>query len=135
MEIFNLRSLTQRQRFNTALLMGFLATVVLGIATGFIRQYLNFTILIWGVGYGVAWTIKKFGRGVQVKFSILGAIYAVIGILMSDVVWMFGLSRIIDPSAYMTVLTFFLNDNITSIIWLLYRLVAIYIAYSYSRVF
>lgn len=135
MEIFNLRTLTQKQRFKTALIGGFVAAVVLGVLSGLIRQFLNFTILIWVVGFGIAWTIRKIGRGVQVKFSVLGAVYAVLGILISDVVWTFGLSRIIDPAAYMTVLTFFLNEDITSIIWLLYRLVAIYIAYTYSRVF
>lgn len=135
MEIFNMRALTQKQRFNYAIVFGFLAAVGLGIVSGFIRQFLNFSLLIWAVGFGVAWTIKKMGRGVQVKFSILGAIYAIIGIWISDVVWMFGLSGIVNPGAYLTVIRFFIAEDIASIIWMLYRLVAIYIAYNYSRVF
>ena len=135
MEIFNMRALTQKQRFNYALVSGLVAAVVLGVVSGFIRQFLNFSILIWAVGFGVAWTVRKMGRGVQLKFSILGAIYAVIGIWISDVVWMFGLGGILNPGAYYTVIRFFVAEDITSIIWMLYRLVGIYIAYNYSRVF
>ena len=135
MEIFNMRALTQKQRFNYALISGLVAAIVLGIVSGFIRQFLNFSILIWAVGFGIAWTVRKMGRGVQLKFSILGAIYAVIGIWISDVVWMFGLGGILNPGAYYTVIRFFVAEDITSIIWMLYRLVAIYIAYNYSRVF
>lgn len=135
MEIFNMRALTQKQRFNYALVSGLVAAVVLGIVSGFIRQFLNFSILIWAVGFGVAWTVRKMGRGVQLKFSILGAIYAIIGIWISDVVWMFGLGGILNPGAYYTVIRFFVAEDITSIIWMIYRLVAIYIAYNYSRVF
>ena len=135
MEIFNMRALTQKQRFNYALISGLVAAIVLGIVSGFIRQFLNFSILIWAVGFGIAWTVRKMGRGVQLKFSILGAIYAVIGIWISDVVWMFGLGGILNPGAYYTVIRFFIAEDITSIIWMLYRLVAIYIAYNYSRVF
>ena len=135
MEIFNMRALTQKQRFNYALISGLVAAIGLGIVSGFIRQFLNFSILIWAVGFGIAWTVRKMGRGVQLKFSILGAIYAVIGIWISDVVWMFGLGGILNPGAYYTVIRFFIAEDITSIIWMLYRLVAIYIAYNYSRVF
>lgn len=134
MEIFNLRSLGQRQRFIYAIVAGLIAAVVLGVVSGFIRQILNFSIVIWAVGFGIAWTIRKLGRGVQTKFSILGAVYAVIGILISDVVFMFGIGRLIEPQAYFTVLTLAANTDINSVIWLLYRFVAIYIAYNYSRV-
>lgn len=135
MEIFNMRSLTQKQRFNTAIIFGLIAAVVLGIATGFVRRFINFSLIIWAVGFGVAWVIKKMGRGVQVKFSVLAAIYALVGILLSDVVFLFGFAGILVPSAYFTVISYFLNQGITSMIWLLYRVVAIYIAYNYSRVF
>ena len=117
------------------MISGLVAAIGLGIVSGFIRQFLNFSILIWAVGFGIAWTVRKMGRGVQLKFSILGAIYAVIGIWISDVVWMFGLGGILNPGAYYTVIRFFIAEDITSIIWMLYRLVAIYIAYNYSRVF
>lgn len=135
MEIFNMRSLTQKQRFNTALISGIMAAVVLGIATGFIRRFINLSIIIWLVGFGVAWVIRKMGRGVQVKFSVLAGIYALVGVLLSDVVFLFGFSGILVPSAYLTVISYFLNQGVTSMIWLLYRVVAIYIAYNYSRVF
>lgn len=134
MEIFNLRALSQKQRFNYAIVSGLLAAIVLGVLTGLIRQTINFSFIVWAIGYGVAMTIKKLGRGVQVKFSVLGAIYAFIGILISDVVLTFGLARVLDPSAYLTVITLVLNEDISSIVWLVYRLIAIYIAYNYSRV-
>ena len=134
MEIFNLRALSQKQRFNYAIVSGLLAAIVLGVLTGLIRQTINFSFIGWAIGYGVAMTIKKLGRGVQVKFSVLGAIYAFIGILISDVVLTFGLARVLDPSAYLTVITLVLKEDISSIVWLVYRLIAIYIAYNYSRV-
>lgn len=49
MEIFNTRSLTQKQRFNVALLVGLVSAVVLGIVSGIFRNKVaNFSLVIVG---------------------------------------------------------------------------------------
>ena len=135
MEVFNTRTLTQKQRFNTALITGLIAAVVLGIVSGYVRKLFNFSMIVWAIGSGIAWVIRKTGRGVQNKFSILGAVYAVLGIVISDVVWLFGIAALFSPGAYYVAISLFIAQDISSIIWLMFRLVAVYIAYNYSRVF
>lgn len=135
MEVFNTRTLTQKQRFNTALITGLIAALVVGVVSGYVRKVFNFSIIMWAIGYGVAWVIRKTGRGVQNKFSILGAVYTVLGILISDVVWLFGFAAIFNPGAYYVAISFFVAQDISSILWIMFRLVSVYIAYNYSRVF
>ncbi|CAM3703738.1 hypothetical protein ERUR111494_07755 [Erysipelothrix urinaevulpis] len=134
MEIFNIRALTQKQRYKYAFVSGLLAAIVLGVLTGVIRKQIDFSLLVWLVGYGVAMAIRKLGRGVQLKFSVTGVAFTLIGILISDVIAIFGLAQIFDLQAYITVIQLVLNDDIGSIVWLVYRLIALYIAYNYSRV-
>lgn len=135
MEVFNTRTLTQKQKFNYALATGLVAAVVLGIVSGYVRRFLNFSVIIWAVGFGVAWIVRKTGRGVQVKFSVLGAVYAALGILISDVVWLFGIAGLLNPGYYYAALSLFIANDISSVVSMLFRFVAVYIAYNYSRVF
>lgn len=135
MEIFNTRSLTQKQRFNVALLVGLISAVVLGIVSGIFRNKVaNFSLIIVGVGYLIAFAIRKFGRGVQVKFSIAAAIFTFVAIVMSDVVTVMGVAGLFDLSSYQIIFKYAAQNEIHSVLWIAYRLLAIYISYNYSRI-
>ena len=133
MDVFNVRALTQKQRFTVAIIVGLLSSIILGILTGLIRSEINISIIIWGVGY-VAMAIQKFGRGVQKKFAILGVLFTLLGIVISDVVYTFGLSSLLDMSSYLLVIKLSLSEDVSSMIWLLHRFIALYIGYNYSRI-
>ncbi|CAM2833984.1 hypothetical protein [Erysipelothrix tonsillarum] len=135
MEIFNTRSLTQKQRFNVALLVGLISAVVLGIVSGIFRNKVaNFSLIIVGVGYLIAFAIRKFGRGVQVKFSIAAAIFTFVAIVMSDVVTVMGVAGLFDLSSYQIIFKYAAQNEIHSVLWIAYRLLALYISYNYSRI-
>lgn len=135
MEIFNTRSLTQKQRFNVALLVGLVAAVVLGIVSGIFRNKIaNFSLVIVGVGYLIALAIQKFGRGVQIKFSIAAALFTFLAIVMSDVVTVMGIAGLFDLSSYQIIFKYAAQNEIHSVLWIAYRLLAIYISYNYSRI-
>ncbi|MDE8255722.1 hypothetical protein PT226_08255 [Erysipelothrix rhusiopathiae] len=135
MEIFNTRSLTQKQRFNVALLVGLVSAVVLGIVSGIFRNKIaNFSLVIVGVGYLIALAIQKFGRGVQIKFSIAAALFTFLAIVMSDVVTVMGIAGLFDLSSYQIIFKYAAQNEIHSVLWIAYRLLAIYISYNYSRI-
>lgn len=92
--IYNSFKLNSNQRFFNALLYGIPTALGLGIAYGYISRILpiTFSIVYVGIGYLIGMVIQKFGRGVQVKFSILGAVLAALAFILSDVVRYFGLS-------------------------------------------
>ncbi|QDE01902.1 hypothetical protein [Erysipelothrix rhusiopathiae] len=135
MEIFNTRSLTQKQRFNVALLVGLVSAVVLGIISGIFRNKVaNFSLVIVGVGYLIALAIQKFGRGVQIKFSIAASLFTFLAIVMSDVVTVMGIAGLFDLSSYQIIFKYAAQNEIHSVLWIAYRLLAIYISYNYSRI-
>lgn len=135
MEIFNTRSLTQKQRFNVALLVGLVSAVVLGIVSRIFRNKVaNFSLVIVGVGYLIALAIQKFGRGVQIKFSIAAALFTFLAIVMSDVVTVMGIAGLFDLSSYQIIFKYAAQNEIHSVLWIAYRLLAIYISYNYSRI-
>lgn len=92
--IYNSFKLNSNQRFLNALLYGIPTALGLGIAYGYISRILpiTFSLVYVGIGYVIGMVIQKYGRGVQVKFSVLGAVLAAIAFILSDVVRYFGLS-------------------------------------------
>lgn len=92
--IYNSFKLNSNQRFLNALFYGIPTALGLGIAYGYISRILpiTFSLVYVGIGYVIGMVIQKYGRGVQVKFSVLGAVLAAIAFILSDVVRYFGLS-------------------------------------------
>ncbi len=134
MEIFNSRSLTQKQRFNRALILGIPVSFVLAIVFGYLRRFIPSSILLVLMSYLIAMTLQKLGRGVQKRFSILGLILVFFAIVFSDVVFYFGLESLLEIDAYLTVIRLVIQDDISSVLGLVYRVVGMYIGYTYSRI-
>lgn len=135
--IYNSFKLNPNQRFLNALLYGIPTALGLGIAYGYISRILpiTFSIVYVGIGYLIGMVIQKFGRGVQVKFSILGAVLAGIAFVLSDVVRYFGLSLnpIILYQAVLIITQVYLG-SINGLINLLFFAWGIVTAYNKSRI-
>lgn len=135
MKIFNMRALSQRQRFTVAVASGLAASIVLGLLSGLFRnQVVDFSLLILLISYLIAMTIQKMGRGVQVKFSILGLLCTIIAIMISDVITQFGLLGLTSIKSFQLVIRFAVQNDIHSLLWIAYRLLAVYIGFNYSRI-
>ena len=135
--IYNSFKLNSNQRFLNALLYGIPTALSLGIAYGYISRILpiTFSIVYVGIGYLIGMVIQKFGRGVQVKFSILGAVLAGVAFVLSDVVRYFGLSLnpIILYQAILIITQVYLG-SINGLINLLFFAWGIVTAYNKSRI-
>lgn len=134
MNVYNIRRLSQNQRFGVAIIIGIVSAIVLGIVSGLFRQQFNFSLILVGVGYVIALLIQKFGRGVQQRFSVLAVLCTFVAIIISDIVLLYGVARLLDFQYYPVFIRVVLVDGITSVIWFLYRGFALYIAYNYARV-
>lgn len=140
LKVFNVNSLGQNERFKKALLFGILTSIGLSILLALTQRLLSirFSLLYLLAGFLIALVIKKYGRGVQVKFSYLGAVLTVLTILFADVLTVTGLLIIQDPSIILQglvlVIRSWLSPDINNLLAMLFRVYAIYYAYNNSRI-
>lgn len=123
-----------KYHFIITLGIGLIGAIVLGFLSGMLRSVWNSIIILWGSALAIAVLIQKTGKGVEISYGVLGAILVMVMMAVSDVTLSLGLSRIFEFQYYGRVLETIYNDNVTSIIWLLYRLLAVFIGYHYSKV-
>ena len=140
MQVFNTHTLTSKQRFTNGLISGSIACIVLGILYGVITNAigLHSSLLMILIGYGIGWTISRFGRGVQPKFAWMGAILTIISIFIAEMTLYFGIEIFIHPSlwfeAIKSILQINLNISLNSLISILFKISAVVIAYQTSRI-
>lgn len=140
MEIFNTHRLTQKQRFNTALIVGIIASVVIGIAIGYLRRLIaissgfDFSIVTIAGTYALAYVIRKVGRGVQVKFSILGGVLGFLLVSISNVIaFGYPIISILNLGLHLQILLTLISGSLNNLLMLVYQVFAVYIAYNQSR--
>ncbi len=135
MKVFNTRALSQNQRFTKALIVGIPTALILGIAYGYIVRILpiRFSIIYLGIGWLIGDVIRKYGRGVQAKFSYLAAILAVISFLISDAVTYVGLLFMYWPQVIISI-TLNSLSNINGMLHLLFIAGGAYFAYQQARI-
>ncbi|HZJ87082.1 MAG TPA: hypothetical protein VFC75_02560 [Erysipelothrix sp.] len=140
MKIYNTRRLTQNQRFTSAVIFGTLGAIVLGALSGYLRIVISsttgfeFSIVTVGATYLLALLIQKVGRGVQVRFSVLGGVLGFILVSISNVIsFGYPLFQIFNPLAHFTIIMYLVSGNINTLLMLVYQGIAIYVAYTNSR--
>lgn len=140
LRVYNKSALTQKERFSQALLYGIAASIALVVLYVLINNLLigwQFQVVYIGFGYAIGYVIQKFGRGVQVKFSILSAVLCFLVILLGDTLTYFP-SIISQPTlwfkAFSLVIAGYLNINFSSLIGLLFRVSGIYFAFINGRI-
>lgn len=140
LKVYNKRALTRNQRFVKALLYGGAATVAAIIAYAIISSILPFelSLLYVGFGYGIGYVIRTFGKGVQPRFSILGAVLMAICFLIGDAIVMAGWSVLLNPVALVTFtlnnLGYLIGGGINGLLGLAFRLAGVYFAFVESRI-
>lgn len=142
-QVFNKHALTRNQRFMRALLYGTLVSVGLCIAYGLISSLLSieFSYAFVGIGYLIGLTIRKMGRGVQVKFSVLAAVLAVLTFVFADLIAWFGFGVFSSPEYFMSGLKTWINlmmnfstGGVSGLISLLFRGFGVIAAYQSARI-
>ena len=140
MRIFNTTALTQKERFAKALLIGIGLAVVFIIVSTSIQKMLMLrsSVIYLLASLVIAQTLKKFGRGVQLKFAILGAILVFAVIFFSEIFIVFGYQVLLQPEVFTYaikyVFTSWLSIDISNLISLLLKVYAIHYAYTNSRI-
>lgn len=140
LKVFNTQALTKNQRFQRAVLVGSVTALCFGLIYGLIANSirLQFPIVFVAMGYGIGMAIRTYGRGVQAKFSILGAVCAVCCFLIADLIALGGLAIFTNfsllPYVFRLEFARLFATNVNSLLALLYRVVGVYFAYINSRI-
>jgi hypothetical protein len=142
-QVFNKHALTRNQRFMRALLYGTLVSVGLCIAYGLISSLLSieFSYAFVGIGYLIGLTIQKMGRGVQVKFSVLAAVLAVLTFVFADLIAWFGFGVfssleyfVFGLKTWVNLMMNFSTGGVSGLISLLFRGFGVIAAYQSARI-
>ena len=135
-KVSNTRAITRKQRFYKALLFGIPASILLGLAYGILQSLLPVSIyyLFVLVGYLIGEVVKNFGRGVQIYFSILGAVLAVVSFIIADIYSYYGFYGFIPAHLPQSLATVFTTLFAFPNLGILFRAAGIYVAFSNSRV-
>ncbi|MBE6114108.1 MAG: hypothetical protein E7191_03415 [Erysipelotrichaceae bacterium] len=138
MKIYNKSALTRNQRFVKAVLYGIPATLVIAIVLGFLLNIMpiQFEIMFLGVGYAIGYVIRTYGRGVQTRFSILGAVLCAVAIILADAMAIGGIWGMLNPYLWMiSVMNYFSSlTSLWGILGLVFRIGAVATAYEQSRI-
>lgn len=134
MSILDKKGMSQDERFRYALILAIITGIGVGIGTGLLRGIFDSSLVLLLVGYLVAYVIRRYGRGVQTRFSVLGVIVTLCAIFLSDVVANYGLMGMFDLQSYSLVIKFIFYADGNQWLWIAARVLSLFIAYSYSRV-
>ena len=142
-QVFNKRALTRNQRFVRAVLFGALASVGLCVGYGLISSLLSieFSYAFVGIGYLIGLTIQKMGRGVQIHFSVLAAVLAVLTFVFADLIAWFGFGvfssfdfLVFGLKAWASMMLDFTSGGISGLISLVFRGFGVIAAYQNARI-
>lgn len=126
--------LNEDQRFYQSIGYALLGAVLVGVLSGFLRSYYNSFVFLLAIGVAISSLIRKVGRGVSVRFSLLSLASAWIAIFISDVACAYGLMGLFDLQSYALVLQFISYADGGQIMWVVWRVLTLALAYTYSRV-
>ena len=140
LKIYNKQALTRNERFIRAVVYGVGATVGLTVLYGILSALLRieFSVVYLAFGYAIGTVIRKFGRGVQVRFSVLAAVLAAICFVLGDMISMVGFSVFTNGFGvfflvFRVALQSLLGTSMNALLALLFRIGGIALAYSSAR--
>lgn len=142
-QVFNKGALTRHQRMTRAILFGTLASLALCVVYGLISSMMSieFSYAFVAMGYAIGLVIQKTGRGVQIQFSILGAVLAALTFIFADLIAWFGFSVFTSMDylmfglrTWVSVLMDFSMGGVSGLLSLLFRAFGVVVAYQNSRI-
>lgn len=144
MQIYNSRYLDSNTKFALAIGASLVAAIVGGILYGLLSSILHVevSIVFVFIGWCIGYVIRTVGRGVHLRFSVLGAIMTLLAIFIGDAIAMVGIGNIFtyfSSAAGIGVilqswLASLLSTNISSLLSLAFRAAGVYFGYQYSRI-
>ncbi len=129
------RSLSVKQRYIISAFVGFVSCILIGLLFGLFRHHIldfEFSQLI--IGAIIAFIFKKIGKSVQLKFAITAVVYTLLALIISDVVNAYNIKGLFNIDLFLATFSYSFSYDIASIVWLSYRGLSLYIAYTYSRI-
>ncbi len=134
MNIKNKSKSSLNPRFLLASLIAFSLMIISGIIIGLIKQVGNFDLLVILIGVLSALVYRRIAKDFSITVGILSILACFFGLLIVECVANFGVEGLLVINNYGTLLNFVISEDLHRVSWSVYRLLALLIAYSYSRV-
>lgn len=139
MKVYNTKFLKGNQKMRRAIGAGIISALLCAIAYALIESILpwSFSLFYIAMAYGVSYSVKTYGKGVQTKFSTVGVVCTVLTIILGKLIlymYPFGFDFVLLPYFLKLVLQSFFVLTPHGIIELLCFAYAIYVAYYNSRI-
>lgn len=134
MNIKNKSKSSLNPRFLLASLIAFSLMIISGIIIGLIKQVGNFDLLVILIGVLSALVYRRVAKDFSITVGILSVLACFFGLLIVECVANFGVEGLLVINNYGTLLNFVISEDLHRVSWSVYRLLAILIAFSYSRV-
>ena len=132
MNFLNPKPLSQKERWQRALVFGIPFSILVGILTALLNRALGniqFGIVYIGVGWVIAWFIQTVSHGAQKKFRYLALACYVLALLVAEVVFIAILYDINIFNYLMIYLRALLSVDINSLLGILIRILGGVVAY------
>ncbi|MEG0022483.1 MAG: hypothetical protein RSC93_06150 [Erysipelotrichaceae bacterium] len=141
-QVFNTKLLNSKQRFYYGFFFGFLASIGCAVLYAVFENtlHIRFSILYAAMGYAISMVIQKYGRGVQKKYSIMGACLTAFSIILSMIFIYspYEFNILFHPAMWSVsiqmIMSIYFNLTTNTILMILFQGVGIYIGYVNSRV-
>lgn len=89
MKVYNTNLLNNKQRFPIAIAAGIISAFACALAFALFEHFIgwHFSLFYVAMAYGISSAIKYFGRGVQLKFSIVGVICFILSVVLGFIIY------------------------------------------------
>lgn len=123
------------KRYLLSSLTGVILATTLGIVFGLVRHnIIDLSIFHIVSGLLIAIVFQKLGHSIKFRFAFTAVFLTLISMVISDIVAAYGLKGLSDIDLMVATYEYFFSYDLETIIWLSYRGLALYIAYTYSRI-
>ena len=142
-KIIDINEKYKQQNFKLAIITGVFASIVTALLWSFIsinieEQYGVFSI---AVGYVVGNTIQLFGKGLLIKYSILGAILSLFGSVLGNAIILLNILNTSNEYSLLELVSLLFSENFyyifgvtTSKIDIVFYILSAIFGYKYSRI-
>ena len=127
-KIYNSSAITRKQRFSNAIVVGLATAALCTLAFVLLFRLFSvyFGILFVAMGFAIGWMIQRYGKGVQIQFSILAVVLTLLAIFISDM-FVFG-------GNFPAILAFLASSGTGSLWQIGYRIFACIMAFQNARI-
>lgn len=122
------------KRLILAILISIPSIIFVGILVGFFKLVVNFDLIVVLIGIISAQMYRRIAKGYYMRVAIMSILTAVIGLIVVECVFNFGVEGLVIFDNYKSLFNFIVQEDMFNISWGINRLITILIAYSYARV-